>query len=264
MSQTALTRRSIVGDDKLARFGTATVNEIRTWHERIEAAADSELIQVYQLAGEIGKRAWIIQAHCLSVAKQRKRHHNDGGIRAVAEMFGLSPSQASGLIRIWDTWGDKFLERDAPADRVIGVSWYKTAAYTGDPDGWLAHIERRHQENPAYRVEDLRQEISKQQRQGSDSPPEPTTFSLVSAGAAVVAPAPAPAPEVRQALYRSLIAKLEEAAAGTGDLVYETDPRDMAAILGPISEQDERFVLNMIEGLASWVRRTALARRNLC
>ncbi|HET8631133.1 MAG TPA: hypothetical protein VFL91_27235, partial [Thermomicrobiales bacterium] len=128
-------------------------------HDEVGRAADDQLVALYRSADALGREAWVLQAHILWEARRRKEHRNDGAIKAVAAEFGISQSQASSLIRIWEHFGKDFVDVTAPHDKVVGVSWYKTLAYTDDPEGWLDYVAERKEEDPGYTIQALREEI---------------------------------------------------------------------------------------------------------
>ena len=128
-------------------------------HEEIAAASDEQLLALYRRADALGRQAWMVQAHVLHEARERKEHRNDGAIKLIAAEFGISQSQASSLIRIWEHFGAGFIDVTAPRDKVVGVSWYKTLAYTEDPEGWLDYVAERKEDDPGYTIKALREEI---------------------------------------------------------------------------------------------------------
>lgn len=128
-------------------------------HQAIGAMNEHELFTLYHQAASFGKQAWMVQAHVLWEAKQRKVHHNDGAIAAVAAVFDIAPSNASGLIRVWEKFGLEYATTIAPYDHLIGVSWYKTCAYEPDPHAWLQLVIARKRANPDYSIRDLRADI---------------------------------------------------------------------------------------------------------
>lgn len=141
---------------ELASIAYRTIEHL---HEQVGLVADESLIELYRRADALGRQAWMLQSHILWEARRRKEHRNDGAIKAVAAEFGISQSQASSLIRIWEHFGEGFIDVTAPHDKVVGVSWYKTLAYTEDPEGWLDYVAERKEENPGYTIQALREEI---------------------------------------------------------------------------------------------------------
>lgn len=218
-------------------------------HAAIPQLEPEELLAMYHQAAYLGKQAWLVQAHILWEAKGRKAHHNDGGVRAVAEDFGISPSNASGLIRTWEAYGEDFLSRRAPFDHMIGVSWYKTAAYTDDPQGWLEYAAARKKERPDYSIRDLRSDIEAGKiGSGEGRPPSPAAPSATAAHQRQLpaptplrqppAPAPAPARDDLVDRYLATVEVLSAALDDTDALIFHTDPAELAALLPPPSEDD--------------------------
>jgi len=128
-------------------------------HDAIPAMSDEEIQATYTEAEQLGRLAWQVQAHCIYEAKQRKKHHNDGGILAAANGLQVSKSRASNLIRIWEAFGAEFGHPNSDDRILTEVSWYEKAAYTSDPRHWLAHAEDRKASNPFYTIRDFVGEI---------------------------------------------------------------------------------------------------------
>jgi len=129
-------------------------------HDAIPRMTDDELIATYAQAEQMGRLSWQVQAHCLAEAKARKAYQNDGGIQAVAGGFQLHKTVASKRIRVWEAFGGEFLQRNSDDRILTEYTWYEKAAYTDNPQRWLAHAEDRKAANPFYTIRDFCDEIA--------------------------------------------------------------------------------------------------------
>jgi len=129
-------------------------------HDAIPRMTDDELIATYEQAQQFGRLAWEVEAHCLWVAKQRKAHHNDGAIIAVANGFQVHKTVASKRIRVWAAFGTEFLQGNS-SDRILTeFAWYEKAAYTTNPRYWLAFAEDKKASNPFYIIRTYEDDIA--------------------------------------------------------------------------------------------------------
>lgn len=263
-----------MGDNRLALGATAlaivgTSDQLEAGftrlHDLIPTMTDEELLTVFHRSATLAKQAWLIQSHILAEAKRRKEHHNDGGVRAAARMFDISPSNASGFIRIWETYEQDFLNQRAPFDHLIGVSWYKTAAYSPKPQEWLEEAARKKAQNPRYSIRDFKADIERDRvyraaRPDDEAPapapaqapagPETTVLSREEAERELAAPTllatrrglPAPATTAaddKQArVYLSAVSVMAAALDGAEDMLYHADPDELAARLQPMTDDD--------------------------
>lgn len=249
-----------------------------TLHDRIGAMSDIELFTIYHKSAQLGRQSWMLQAHILYEVSQRKAHHNDGGIRAAAREFGISPSNASGLIRAWESFGMELADRVTPDDHLVGVSWYKTLAYTEEPLTWLARTREAKRADPSYSIRDLREDIARDKVRLAPTPAAPLAPTLAHRPAparALPDHATTSAPSTPHPFaasdddladrYRQLVAQLDDCTEGTETLVHRAHPADLAARLPQLDptglfEQEQlavvfRFLLEVFQ------ERAALAAR---
>lgn len=239
----------------------AIVAGFKELHALIPSMDDLALLATYHQAAHLGKQSWLVAAHVLWEAKRRKLHHNDGGIRAVAEDFGISPSNASAHIRIWEEFREEFLSQRAPFDHLIGVSWYKVAAYSVDPVEALEAAAAKKRADPAYSIRDFEQDLASGRIGGEGRAPSPAVPSatkaakLTAGDRAAMMPIPmrldqpahadastmTPAQRRQDALVDRYLATVEVLLAGLSDnddLLFNTDPEALARLLPALSEEE--------------------------
>lgn len=248
--------------NRLVAISRSLIQSFSDLHAVIPTMSAEELFATWHEAAYLGKQAWLVQAHVLWQAKSRKVHQNDGGIRTVASLFGISPSNASALIRIWEEFGGDFLSRRAPLDSLIGVSWYKTVAYAPDPQTWLTYAVEQKQANPDYSVRDLQADIARglvddnratpaRQAPRPVGPEAPTVIRASDPDRAPEDAPPARPPTPLRATqtalpgadalaiqYLTTVEMLASALDGTDQLFFRTDPAELVARLPALTEDD--------------------------
>ncbi len=141
---------------------TLTESAFTTLHDLIPQMDDDQLIATYQRADELGKRAWLVQAHCLWEARQRKQGHNDDALSSLARRFGMTKEWAGKLCGAWEAVPEQIRIR-SDVDLPLAKSFYVVAGETDTPQEWSAWAEDRKAENPGYSVRDLRADIDQDQ-----------------------------------------------------------------------------------------------------
>lgn len=131
---------------------------LETIHATIPSMDEEQLVATYQRASELGKRAWLVQAHCLWEARERRGSYHDGAIAALASQFGITKGYAHQLCGAWEAVPSS-KRLDDGGDLPLSKSFYTVAGQTDEPQRWAAHAEDRKAENPSYSVRDLRAEI---------------------------------------------------------------------------------------------------------
>lgn len=137
---------------------TITETAFTALHDLIPQMDDEQIVATYQRAGELGKRAWLVQAHCLWEARRRKDAYHDDDWHEIAAGFGVSRSWGQRLCGAWDAARESVL-RSTDSDLPLAKSFYVVAGETDAPAEWVAWAEDRKAENPAYSVRDLRTDI---------------------------------------------------------------------------------------------------------
>lgn len=151
-------------------------------HETIPTLTDDALVTVFHRAEEVRDQAWLIQAHCLWEARQRKHeYHDSAGLRVLYTLFAISQPRASELIGAWEAYAEASIGRpiDAPE---LAKSFYVEAGQTENPQEWIRHAETRKQDDPAYSVRAFKADIAQER----EIPPPITSAQLLSP----VAPVP--------------------------------------------------------------------------
>lgn len=168
-----------------------TLNEAAfvTLHDLIPRMDDEQLVETYRRADELGKRAWLVQAHCLWEARRRREHHNDPALADLARSFGISQQYAGRLCGAWSAVPDEL--RNSSGDLPLAKSFYVAAGETDTPQEWVAWAEDRKAENPGYSVRDFRAEIEQDQHLfDQPSAPEPRAVHFSSASPEWYTPRP--------------------------------------------------------------------------
>lgn len=143
---------------------TTTESAFTALHGLIPEMGDDQLIATYQRAEELGKRAWLVQAHCLWEAQRRNGHGDKlDAIYGICRTFEISRSSAYELIQVWEKFGEEISERSEilPLPR----SYYVEAAQAPDPQKALALAEDKKAEDPRYSVRDFKAEIQAERRE---------------------------------------------------------------------------------------------------
>jgi len=149
---------------------TLTEATFTTLHDLIPRMDDDQLIATYQRADELGKRAWLVQAHCLWEARARKQRQNDDALTSVARGFSISREWARKLA---DAWESVEPSTRIDGDLPLAKSFYIEAGQTTNPPLWIAHAEDRKAENPTYSVRDFRADIEQDQHLFADPVADP-------------------------------------------------------------------------------------------
>lgn len=130
-------------------------------HDAIPHMDVDQIVATYQRAAELGKRAWLVQAHCLWEARERKQQHNDTALADLGRLFGITPQWAGQLCGAWQAVPDEI--RISSGDLPLAKSFYVVAGQTDLPQQWAEWAEDRKAENPGYSVRDLRADIDQDQ-----------------------------------------------------------------------------------------------------
>jgi hypothetical protein len=243
---------------------------LETIHAAIPEMDEEQLVATYQRAGELGKRAWLVQAHCLWEARQRKTGHNDGVMADLARGFGITKQYAGQLCGAWVAVPEE--KRFSSVDLPLSKSFYNVAGQTDDPQGWAAHAEDRKAENPAFSVRDFRAEIAAARIideetgevfNGGDWTEAPTPFTPP---VAVLPPAQfiheigeGPArTQAAQAQWYAIVACLFRAAREGAELIKHWEPVEVARQLPP--DFDPGFAA--VEPLVEFVSGVIAARHD--
>ncbi len=161
---------------------------------------DDQLVEAFQGARSLGKRAWLLEAAILYEA-QRRSVYGDRSLEGIARRFEISLRQAQKYALVWRLFfarngqnseheeaGPQPIEPEGVNVDVFSfeeASWYVVAATESpDPQRWLAYAQDKKAESPRYSISDFRGDI---QRAGG------ATIRVLEE---TTAPAPDPAPHI--------------------------------------------------------------------